>query len=490
MAIPAVYAVQTTTTTGTGTLTLIAPASNLRSFNSAVGSSSIVVTYRIDYSGGHEFGIGTYDGTSPGTLTRTTILASSNGGSAVSLPAGTATVFLAPLEGGRGRTVYSGSGSAAAIWAGGEVVWTGSSDNTLTLLGTSTFPEGLATILFRSQATNGAILTIATTGGETINGATQLKLGFGDWAEITKRGSAWEAHGSARLRTTFTGSGTWRKNALTSFVRVRGYGGGGGGGAGVVVAGSTACSGGAGGGGGGAFDAMFSAADLSATETVTVGAGGTGGTTSGGSGTAGGTTIFGAYVAARAYGGGGGAGGQSGGASGGGAGGMIIGAGSSGSAGTGGAAFSAAGSAGGSGAGTSANVGIGVGIGGAGCASGGVGLNAGTPLEAGQGGASGGGITVGNAAQNGGGQSWASTIYSTAGTAPGGNATALPARAAGQKVAYGGAGGASAITANGGSGAAGQSGGGGGGGGGSTQTGYTQGSGGDGGAGLVVVEEW
>lgn len=488
MAAPVFYAVQTTTTTGTGTLTLIAPASNLRSFQSAAGNASIVVPYRIDTTAGHEWGIGTYDGGSPGTLTRDQVIASSNGGSKVDLPAGTATVFIPHMPGGRGRVVYTGSASAGALWAGVDVVWTGSADNTLTLLASSQFPEGMGTVLFRNQGT--AILTVTGTGGELFNGATLFKLAPGDWAEVTKRGSAWEVYGNARITTAFTGSGTWRKNPLTNNLRVRAWGGGGGGGAGVVVGAGTACSGGGGGGGGGFVEALFRASELSATETVTVGAGGTGGSTSGGNGAAGGLSQFGSYIGARAYGGGGGSGGASGANSGGGAGGMSIGIGGNASGATGGSAFSATGSAGGSGAGTSGNAGYGVGIGGAGTASGAAGNNAGAAVYGSQGGASGGGITSGNSPQNGGGQSWASTVYSTAGTAPGGSATALAARTAGMVVGFGGAGGAAATIAAGGAGAAGMAGGGGGGGGGSTQTGYAQGAGGNGGNGWVVIEEW
>ena len=81
---------QTTSTTGTGSLTLNAVASGRLSYQAAYGSSSIVVRYVISGATYFEIGIGTYDGGTPGTLTRTTVMASSNSGSLVSLPAGTA----------------------------------------------------------------------------------------------------------------------------------------------------------------------------------------------------------------------------------------------------------------------------------------------------------------------------------------------------------------------------------------------------------------
>ena len=84
---------ETTTTTGTGTLTLAGAATGFQSF-SVIGNGNTTY-YAISTSGGSqwEVGIGTY--TSSGTtLARTTILASSNSGSAVDLAAGTKDVFV------------------------------------------------------------------------------------------------------------------------------------------------------------------------------------------------------------------------------------------------------------------------------------------------------------------------------------------------------------------------------------------------------------
>ena len=84
---------ETTTTTGTGTLTLAGASTGFQSF-SVVGNGNTTY-YAISSSGGSqwEVGIGTY--TSSGTtLARTTILASSNSGSAVDLSAGTKDVFV------------------------------------------------------------------------------------------------------------------------------------------------------------------------------------------------------------------------------------------------------------------------------------------------------------------------------------------------------------------------------------------------------------
>jgi len=81
---------ETSTTTGTGTLTLAGAVTQFQTFSSAVGNGN--TTYYTIYNAGGsdwEVGIGTVGA---GTLARTTILASSNGGSAVNFT-GTLYVF-------------------------------------------------------------------------------------------------------------------------------------------------------------------------------------------------------------------------------------------------------------------------------------------------------------------------------------------------------------------------------------------------------------
>ena len=80
---------ETTTTTGTGTVTLSGASAGFQSF-SAVGDTN--TTYYAIVSGNDwEVGLGTYTASGT-TLSRDTILESSNGGSAITL-AGTSTVF-------------------------------------------------------------------------------------------------------------------------------------------------------------------------------------------------------------------------------------------------------------------------------------------------------------------------------------------------------------------------------------------------------------
>ena len=85
---------ETTTTTGTGTINLAGAATGFETFVAGIGNSNVTY-YCIAGQGTAEFevGIGTVTDASPDTLSRTTILSSSNSDSAVDFSAGTKDVF-------------------------------------------------------------------------------------------------------------------------------------------------------------------------------------------------------------------------------------------------------------------------------------------------------------------------------------------------------------------------------------------------------------
>ena len=102
---------ETTTTTGTGTITLGGAVTGYQSFSS-IGNGN--TTYYVIYVPGGadwEVGIGTY--TSSGTtLSRTTVLASSNGGSLVNFSAGTKNVFC---DYPAGKAVYQDANGIVSV---------------------------------------------------------------------------------------------------------------------------------------------------------------------------------------------------------------------------------------------------------------------------------------------------------------------------------------------------------------------------------------
>lgn len=84
---------ETSTTTGTGALSLAGAVSGYRAF-SAVCANGDTCFYAIAHQSAAEWEIGLGTWATGNSLTRTTVLASSNSGSAVSLSAGTKDVFL------------------------------------------------------------------------------------------------------------------------------------------------------------------------------------------------------------------------------------------------------------------------------------------------------------------------------------------------------------------------------------------------------------
>ena len=86
---------ETTTTTGTGAISLGGAATNFVTFSSVLSNADTTYYAIVDTSNSaFEVGLGTY-ASSGNTITRTTVLASSNSGSAVDLQAGTKSIFCA-----------------------------------------------------------------------------------------------------------------------------------------------------------------------------------------------------------------------------------------------------------------------------------------------------------------------------------------------------------------------------------------------------------
>lgn len=192
MGILAWRAQQATSTTGTGSVTLTAAAASRRGFQAAYGVSARLIKYVISGASFYEMGMGTYDGGSPGTLTRPAgnVVASSNAGGLVSLPAGTADVFawIDPAE----RVILTATGAVTLAVAdlGNSLIWSGTAAQTAALPAVASVPDGSG-YQFRNSGT--AALTIDPSGAELINGAATLVLTPGAAVEVLKNGSAWIA---------------------------------------------------------------------------------------------------------------------------------------------------------------------------------------------------------------------------------------------------------------------------------------------------------
>lgn len=190
---------ETTSSTGTGSVTLAGAASGFQSF-SVIGNGNTTY-YAIVGTAEWEVGIGTY--TSSGTtLSRDTVLESSNGGSLVNFSAGTKDVFVTyPAE----RAVYLDASGDLGI---------GAEPQAGTIL-QATGATGAATDVRITNSGTAATdsvrlyLTTSTTGTT----ATNSQIIFGDGANVNA-GSILYQHGNDSL--TFRSNGATDRMVLLS----------------------------------------------------------------------------------------------------------------------------------------------------------------------------------------------------------------------------------------------------------------------------------
>lgn len=133
---------ETTTTTGTGTVTLAGAVADYQAF-SAVGDGNTTY-YTISLTGSDEWevGLGTYTATGT-TLSRDTVLASSNSGSLVNFSAGTKDVYCVYPAGKSVHTDANGDVTVSGFVNGTELeASNGIIVNNTTITANYTFPSG------------------------------------------------------------------------------------------------------------------------------------------------------------------------------------------------------------------------------------------------------------------------------------------------------------------------------------------------------------
>lgn len=297
---------ETTTTTGTVTLQLAGAVADYQSFVAGIGSTN-QCSYSIfePGTGAWERGIGTVTAGAPDTLTRDIVLESTNGGAKVNLAAGTKDVFVdfdPQVYGGPFVDAIAKSANYTVTVADSGAlieVTTGGADVTISLLPLANVWRGF-TVTVRKVDTGAGKVIVDGDGAEQIDGYATRKLWSRfDEAQVIKGSAAsWTCRAKIRDRIidiTATGANTWTKEDGLLYVdAIVQAAGGAGGGADDTAAGEQ--SNGGGGGGGGLSRKRIAAAALGATETVTVGSGGTG--VSASAGNNGGSSSFGAHCSA------------------------------------------------------------------------------------------------------------------------------------------------------------------------------------------------
>jgi hypothetical protein len=173
---------ETTTTTGTGTLTLAGAASGFQSFAAIGNANTTYYAITDSATGDWEVGLGTYTASGT-TLSRDTILASSNSGSAVSLAAGSKNVFATYPAGKaaffddiptNNNQLTNGAGYITGnqtITLSGDVSGSGTTSIAVTVADDShnhviSNVDGLQTALDAKQAAATALTTSTTFGGD------------------------------------------------------------------------------------------------------------------------------------------------------------------------------------------------------------------------------------------------------------------------------------------------------------------------------------
>lgn len=158
---------ETTTTTGTGTYNLAGTSTGFRTFAAAVGNANSTY-YVVEDGTDWEVGIGTVTTGSPDTLSRDTILASSNSNAAVNWGAGTRNVFaslaaaavllaannLSELTSASTARTNLGLGTAAVLNVGT------SANNIVQLNGSAQIPAVSGALLTNLNASNLASGTV------------------------------------------------------------------------------------------------------------------------------------------------------------------------------------------------------------------------------------------------------------------------------------------------------------------------------------------
>ena len=117
---------ETTTTTGTGTITLAGAVTGFQSFAAVGNGNSTYYTIAAQSGSDWEVGIGTYS-SSGTTLSRDTVLSSSNSGNLVNFGAGTKSVFVTlPAEAALANSPNLDGGVPSTNYGGAQAIDGGS----------------------------------------------------------------------------------------------------------------------------------------------------------------------------------------------------------------------------------------------------------------------------------------------------------------------------------------------------------------------------
>lgn len=199
---------ETSTTTGTGALTLAGAVTGFRAFGSVMTSPSDTCWYSLwavdasgNATGGYEEGLGTYSAAN--TLTRTTILRSSNANAVVTLAAGTKYVAIAALA---QKALQLDDKSTVLLPSNGSA-------------GPTTPPAGFIGLFVKPQGGRLMPAFVEPSGLDSVLQPHLAKNGWGSW-KPTFTGTTISAIGGPALTATGTAtSAPWAAASLHTRVQ-------------------------------------------------------------------------------------------------------------------------------------------------------------------------------------------------------------------------------------------------------------------------------
>jgi hypothetical protein len=169
----------TTTTTGTGTLTLGSAVTGFQDFGAIGDGNETYYTISVPGGADWEVGIGTYTASGT-TLSRDTILASSNGGSAVNLSAGTKDVFVTyPSE----RSVVSYDGNNSEFSTGTRMIFGQTTAPTGWTKDTLNYDQHALRVVTGTASTGGTVDFTTAFASQTPTGNVSVTANTGDVAQ-------------------------------------------------------------------------------------------------------------------------------------------------------------------------------------------------------------------------------------------------------------------------------------------------------------------